>query len=182
MKALIITLALILSMPVYASDIAQPQEQQRSTKDLLEKFKSKQSNSPTAELENQVVQLQIELRETRRKYYAMKTENMKLKDTQTAQAGYTEDQVRAIVNDAQSELYYDVLKYAVGEREFMLSLTTVEDIHWLLVRMKLTDIDRIKSIRSDDTVYLQDISDVVGEYKSYYDVNRHPAEAQQEEQ
>jgi len=165
-------------MPVYASDVVE--QKPASAADILKQYKSKKPESDHVDLENQIVQLQLELRETRRKYYAAKTENKKLKAEGTTQAtGYTEEQVKEIVNSAQSDMYYDILKYAIGEREFILSLATKEDMTWLLEKMRETDIGRIKTLKRATETYSKDVSDVIGEYKSYYDVNRNRPQSEE---
>jgi len=180
MKTLIILLALVLTMPIYASNAVE--QKTKSASELLKEYNSKKPESDHVGLENQIVKLQLELRDTRRKYYAAKTENNKLKSelaTVGKVKGYTKDQVKQILASAQSDMYYDTLTYAIAERKFLLSLSTIEDMVWLLVRMEKTDTDRMEELKGADKTYQKDIADIVAEYKSYFDANRKPPEAQE---
>ena len=183
MKTLIIILALLISTPIYSTEVVPGEQTAAPTK---RQFESKKSN-PTADLKNQIVQLELELRNTKRKYYAEKTENKKLREASTTGEEHTEEQIAQDIQDAENNIYYGGLLYSISERKFLLSLATKEDITWLLEKMHSADLGRLQNLIGEtDESYLQDVEDIVADYKSYYDVNRNkqeqaPAqEAQQE--
>lgn len=180
MKALIIILA-ILSTVLLASDSI-PTEQ-KSVSQLLEDYNStaKKAPSKVEVLENEVRKLQTELRDVRRKYYAAKTELKKHEHESTENTDtYTTEQVQAIITQAENNVYYDSLKYALAERQFVLTLTTIEDVHWIANRVLENDIQRLQSIKGeDDTSHEGEIAEIVQEYKTYFNANRYP-QTQQE--
>jgi len=184
MKTLIIVLALLISAPTSASGIAK--QQTKSASDLLKEYRNKKPESDHIELENQIVKLQLSLRETRRKYYTATKEVAKLK-AEIANAGndsssYTDEHVEEMLAKAQSDIYYNILTFTIAEREFLLSLDNIEDMKWLLVRTKDADFARVEELKGNDQTYLTDIANTVTEYQSYYNKNRTPAEEKPAEQ
>ena len=173
MKTILIALAIMLAMTTSASELVE--QKQAAPSDILNRSQSR-PKSDNADLKNQVVQLQIELRETKRKYYAAKTELKKLQSaTQPVESdNYTGDQVEQFITDAQNEIYYGGLVYSVAEREFLLSLTTIEDMQWLLSKMHSADLERIVNLKGSDETYKDNIKEVIADYKSYFEANNQP--------
>lgn len=184
MKTLLLVLSLFLTTTVVAEDYSK-----------FKKAPAKKGQTRTvtnsAELENRIVQLELELRETRRKYYAAKTELEDLKKAQPAEEVITQEQVDALVAEAQNEVYYGALMYTIGERRFLRTLTDIREVHWLLGKMNEHDIERVISIvGTEDLSYEEHIKSVMGEYQSYYDaikeamqadLNPQPVESEEEE-
>ena len=173
MKKLFIILAL-LSATALASDSIK--KENKSVSEMLEAYKEQTAQAPISrevQLENEVRQLQTELRETRRKYYAAKTKLKKLEQPAET-TGYTKEQVETLLIQAQNEVYYDGLKYSVAEREFVLTLTSIEDVHWIASKVLDNDLARIESLKGDDKLYEAEILEIIEEYKTYYNANRQP--------
>ena len=62
-------------------------------------------------------------------------------------------------------------------------MATKEDMTWLLEKMHNADEERLLNLVGDtDDSHLQEIKDIVADYKSYYDVNRNKEPAQEAQQ
>ena len=62
--------------------------------------------------------------------------------------------------------------YNVAEEQFLLSLTTIEDVNWLLNIMITLNMEKLANYRGSDESYKQEIEKIVADYQSYYNSQR----------
>jgi len=187
MKSILVILALLISMPVYSANNEQAVPQQKQSKrDLFD------DRSPT---EKEIYRLKVlnsnlqsELRDTKRKYYAEKTKREKLETAAAQAAGpkveqtWTRPEVQAILDQQLAEAGYQGMVYTVAEEQFLLSLTNIEDVKWLLDIMIGNNLDSIVDFKGEDETYKENIKQVIADYQSYYDSQRNPVVEQATEQ
>lgn len=165
MKFLLIALALLVTMPTYTND--QQENPQAKVQDLLNKYKSREV-SPTAALERENIQLKNEVRDLRRKLYVAEQQLQQAKSSNINMSElYTEEQVQAIIDNAYTEMYAEFLAHRVAERNFLLSLKSVEQGYYVVTEMNKLDHEQLTEHHGNEN-YKQDIDSLVTEYTEYF--------------